>query len=67
MTIEDFWNQAFLSALTRCPAEEAKEEANRALEICIEHWQERNQTWSGMPILWQQQQVGHVAKFRNEA
>lgn len=39
MTIEQFWNQAFLAALTRLPVSEAKAEADRATQVCIDHWQ----------------------------
>lgn len=39
MTVSKFWNQAFIAALTRLPAEQAKIEADKALEIAIEHWQ----------------------------
>lgn len=38
MTIEEFWNQAFLSCLTRLPAEEARIEADKATQICVGHW-----------------------------
>lgn len=39
MKIEDFWNQAFISALARLPANDAKAEADQALQLCIKHWQ----------------------------
>lgn len=39
MNIEDFWNSAFLAALSRLPAALAKEEADVATELCIQHWQ----------------------------
>lgn len=39
MTISKFWNQAFIAALARLPAEEAKLEADKALSIAIAHWQ----------------------------
>jgi hypothetical protein len=38
MRIQDFWNQAFLAALTRLPANEARDEADRATLIGIEQW-----------------------------
>jgi hypothetical protein len=65
MTIEDFWNQAFLSALTRCPAGEAKLEADVALQICIEHWQSKNLTWAPYPPLWQNQDVARIPKLND--
>lgn len=37
MRVEEFWNSAFISALGRLPANEAKEEADRATELCIGH------------------------------
>jgi hypothetical protein len=66
MTIEDFWNQAFLAALTRCPVVEAKSEADKALKACIEQWQSNNTEWSASPILWQKQDVAHVPKLREK-
>ena len=39
MKISDFWNQAFISCLGRLPAQEARAEADKALEIALEHWQ----------------------------
>lgn len=39
MKIEQFWNRAFLAALSRLPAALAKEEADAATELCIQHWQ----------------------------
>ncbi len=38
MTIEEFWNNAFLAALGRLPVVEAKKEADLATKTCIEHW-----------------------------
>jgi len=38
MTIEEFWNQAFLAALTRLPVKQAKREADEATQACIDHW-----------------------------
>lgn len=38
MTIEDFWNQAFLACLNRLSPEAAKIEADKATQICISHW-----------------------------
>ncbi|MEC4339111.1 hypothetical protein VPH13_10355 [Stenotrophomonas pavanii] len=39
MTIEEFWNQAFLASLSRLPPAEAKLDADLATKICIDHWQ----------------------------
>lgn len=38
MKIEEFWNQAFLAALTRLPADEAQQEATKATGLCIDYW-----------------------------
>lgn len=38
MTIEEFWNRAFLAALTRLPVADAKKEADLATNTCIDHW-----------------------------
>ncbi|HGO6128946.1 TPA: hypothetical protein ACK3RK_007544 [Burkholderia cepacia] len=38
MTIEEFWNQAFLSSLTRLAVDDAKKCADEALEIALTHW-----------------------------
>ena len=40
MTVSDFWHSAFLSALARLPAQEAKIEADLSLKIAAEHWQQ---------------------------
>lgn len=61
MTIDDFWNQAFISALSRLPATEARIEADVALEICIEQWQKKRYTYApSFTALWQGQDVGLV-------
>jgi hypothetical protein len=62
MTIEEFWNAAFIAALSRCPVDQAKAEADLALARCIEHWQSQCFTWSSIPTLWQLQKVAHVPK-----
>ena len=61
MTIEDFWNQAFLASLTRLSPECAKISADQALEICLRHWDSCSQkraagTWPK----WQDQNVGNA-------
>ena len=43
MSLSEFWNSAFLSALARLPAEQAKLEADKAVEVAINHWQEPRQ------------------------
>lgn len=66
MTIEEFWNRAFLASLTRLQADEAKEEADKALQLCIDKWQGNNMNWALYPPLWQKQDVAHVPKLRDD-
>jgi len=33
-----FWNRAFLAALHRVPAEQARTEADLALQLALAHW-----------------------------
>lgn len=73
MKIEDFWNQAFLAALCRLPPEEAKADADRSTQICIEHWETaRNHRVSPEVALWKDQDIQgpnsrahHLAKPRS--
>ncbi|WP_155617034.1 hypothetical protein [Xanthomonas translucens] len=61
MTIEDFWNQAFLSALARLPVEEAKRIADEAVEAGIAHWQQHIHDWSDPGVtLWKDQEISEV-------
>ena len=60
MTIEDFWNQAFLACLSRVPAEDARKEADKALRICLEHWIAHKSKYSAIPPLWQKQEVSDI-------
>lgn len=60
MTIQDFWNQAFIANMQRLPPEEAKKAADQALEICIQHWHSKCYEWAPAPQLWQEQHVGYV-------
>lgn len=61
MKIEDFWNHAFLAALGRLPAQEAKDEADKATELCIEFWRSNRLNWAPLNILrWQDQEVTNV-------
>lgn len=46
MKVKHFWNKAFLAALTRLPAQEAKLEADLATELCIQHWKSHVYDWS---------------------
>lgn len=38
MKTKKFWNRAFLAALHRLSAEEARAEADLALQLVLEHW-----------------------------
>jgi hypothetical protein len=61
MIISDFWNQAFISALARLPANEAKREANIATEMCIEHWHKKRASYApALTALWQNQDIALV-------
>jgi hypothetical protein len=63
MKIEDFWNQAFLSALGRLPAAEAKDEADKATELCIEFWRSNRLNWAPLSIpRWQDQDISDVPR-----
>lgn len=61
MTINDFWNQAFISALARLPADEARKEADIATEMCIEQWQKKRCDYApSFTALWQSQDISLV-------
>ncbi len=63
MTIEEFWNQAYLAALSRVPPQQAQVDANEATEICIAHWQEHAHRISDPRFsLWQTQPISGVPK-----
>lgn len=58
MSIEEFWNQAFLAALVRLPAPEAKKEADVATKLCIENWESNRNRFTGqMPIRWKDSDI----------
>jgi len=64
MNIEDFWNAAFLAALSRLPAKRAKKEADAALDLCVGHWQEHFHHWAPQyKTRWQEQRVANVPKL----
>ncbi|WP_067707746.1 MULTISPECIES: hypothetical protein [Enterobacterales] len=60
MTIEDFWNKAFIACLTRLPVNEAKKEADAALNMCIKHWDANKDKFIPFHNKWQSQSVGDV-------
>lgn len=65
MTIEEFWNRAFLAALSRLPVAEAKIEADRSTEVCIAHWQSNIYNWAvEHPQRWQDQDIAEVPRLR---
>lgn len=61
MKIEKFWNTAFLAALNRLPAEQAKAEADLATDLCVKHWQSQRFHWAPQNLRsWQEQNIFHV-------
>ncbi|KRB10271.1 hypothetical protein [Lysobacter sp. Root690] len=65
MKIEEFWNQAFLAALARLPAEAAKKEADEATQICLHHWIDHRLHWAPIQsILWQEQDITNAPQQR---
>ena len=65
MTIEEFWNQAFLAALTRLQCDEAEQEADRATERCIAHWRRNAKTWApDVLVKWQDQDIANIKHNR---
>lgn len=61
MKVIDFWNQAFIAALGRLPAEEARKEADVATELCIDQWQKKRYNYApSFTALWQDQDVALV-------
>ncbi|MBZ2680748.1 hypothetical protein IPR78_12090 [Xanthomonas perforans] len=63
MKVEQFWNKAFLAALTRLSAEEAKAEADKATELCIGHWQRHELHWAPLSVpKWKDQDISCVPR-----
>ncbi|MBO9719165.1 MULTISPECIES: hypothetical protein [Xanthomonas] len=63
MKIEDFWNQAFIAALTRLPVEQAKKEATDALNACIDHWNEEGrQYFPQLPQRWSDAEITSIPR-----
>jgi hypothetical protein len=60
MTIEEFWNRAFLAALTRLPVDEAVLEANAAVRAAISNWQEHIHDYVQPGRLWKDQNISGV-------
>lgn len=60
MTIEEFWNKAFIACLARLPVDEAKKEADSALNMCIKHWDANKDKFTPFYNKWQSQSVGGV-------
>ena len=61
MTIQEFWNQAFIAALHHLPAASARVQADEATRICIEQWQDQRQTWAPQYLTrWQDQKIDAV-------
>ena len=67
MNIEDFWNQALLAALARLPAARAKQEADRATLMCIDHWKTHQAEYAPQYLTrWQHQEIGLVPLLFDE-
>lgn len=61
MTIQEFWNRAFIAALSRLPPKRAKKEADEATQLCIEQWQDQRQNWAPQYLTrWQDQEIDAV-------
>lgn len=59
MTIEEFWNHAFIACLNRKTPAEAAREADESTQICIQRWREphcRNK-WVPNWQHWQNQDI----------
>lgn len=64
MTIEQFWNKAFIAALGRLSVEEAKAEADKATTVCIQHWQANIYNMGPeIQMRWQAQDVAAVPRL----
>lgn len=67
MTIEEFWNKAFLAALHRLPVAQAKKEADAATQACVQHWQANALEWAPPTLRrWQTQHVSEVPLSREQ-
>jgi len=67
MTIEEFWNMAFLAALGRLPVKRAKKEADEATRECIAHWHANRFNWSlENPSLMQDLNIAKCSKPADE-
>lgn len=67
VNVEEFWNAAFLAALSRLPVKQAKKEADAALDLCIAHWQEHYHHWAPQyKTRWQEQRVANVPKLLSD-
>jgi hypothetical protein len=62
MTIQEFWNQAFLASLHRLPPTEAKEAADQSLALCLKHWDSKRTEWAPVWRHWHDQQVSDYSK-----
>ncbi|MDX3934344.1 hypothetical protein [Stenotrophomonas sp.] len=59
MTIEEFWNAAFLNSLCRLSVEDAKMEADSATEACIKHWNSHRSHYEPTYVIeWKNQPIG---------
>lgn len=61
MIIQEFWSRAYLASLHRLPPLEAKQAADEALEICLQHWQSKKMQWAPLWRHWHEQDVTDCA------
>jgi len=66
MNVEEFWNSAYIAALTRLPARAARREADLATELCIEHWRSHRRHWEPAYVtMWKDQDVTEAVPNRH--
>ena len=65
MTIEEFWNRAFLAALARLAPDDAKLDADLATDLCIKHWSENIRHFAPDHLVkWQEQDISNIRQAR---
>ena len=66
MTVSDFWHGAFIAALARLPAEEAKAEADKATALAVAHWQTMMQQHGIVVPVWRPYADVNIADIRKK-
>ena len=67
MTVSDFWHRAFIAALGRLPADEAKAEADKATSLAITHWQDMMQEHGIVVPVWTPYADVNIAEIRKKS